>query len=98
VFKKEAVGVKSIICWCPGEFPIQVIDSRFDNWARVQGDISLALKESYLDSSSDSIWYPNNIKWCSCGKDLIASWRSYTIKELSESKRTKSQNGGGRNE
>jgi len=94
VFDKEAIGVKASIRWRPRVFPVEVVDSSFDHWTGNESDISLALEQSDLNSARNSLWCPYNIKWLSRRKHLVTSWRGYAVEELTESRRSKSQNGG----
>jgi len=94
VFNQETVGIKASISWCPGIFSIQVVDSSCNDWAGVKSDISLPLEEGDLNSIGNTCWSPNNIKRYARWDDLVAGWRSYAVEELSESRRSKSQNGG----
>lgn len=97
ILDEETVSGKAIISWGPGIFPIQIIDPTFDDWARNKSDISRALEQGDLNSARNPFWSPGNVKGFPSGEHLIASWRGYTVEELSGNRRCKSQ-GGGRHE
>jgi len=46
VLDYETICREAVICWGPGEFPIEVVDASFDDWTGLKGDIGLALEQT----------------------------------------------------
>jgi len=94
MLEEEAVCSKATVCWSPGKLSIEIVDSRFDDWAGLKRGVSGSLKESNGDSAIHSRRLPHNVEWFVSRDDLILSWWGYVVENLSNNRWSKGQKGG----